>query len=62
MLSKKRARSQAEITLGGVNWYPGDNWRATLQASHGESVDVPNENDDTQGSGVSLQVLYRFGG
>lgn len=62
MLSKKRNHSSAQIQTLGMNWYPGDSWRLTLNASRGTSEEVPNEADETQGNALSVQVLYRFGG
>lgn len=62
MISKKRSHSRAQIQTLGVNWYPGDNWRVTLNASKGKSPDVPNDADETRGDAASMQVLYRFGG
>lgn len=62
MLSKKRAQSSAKINTLGANWYYGDDWRVSLISSRGESLDLPNDNGDTNGTSLSMQVLYRFGG
>ncbi|HEY6528076.1 MAG TPA: porin [Cellvibrionaceae bacterium] len=62
MLSKKRAKSSAKIHTLGVNWYPGDDWRLTLDTRRGECLEVPNDDGITDGAAISMQVLYRFGG
>lgn len=62
MLSKKRNQSRADIYTLGVNWYPGDDWRVSLNSRRGKSLEVPNDAGDTDGTGLSLQLLYRFGG